>query len=105
MPPQPFALRPSSLPETLAGLSMVWLQIVEREGSPGVALLSLPLPTLKTIDVPCMPRVEIPYPGVLDDPRVAYTADKYIPDMVDHGSPAPAVVDIAVVVKPTGTCL
>ncbi len=102
MPPQPFALRPSPLPEALAGLRMVWLQSVERKGSPVVALISLPLPMLKTVDVPFMPRVEIPHPGVLDDPRVAYTADKRIPDMIDHGSPAPAVVDIAVVVKTHG---
>src|SRR2546427_1028256 len=100
MPPQPFALCPSRLPEALAGLSMVWLQSVERKGSPVVALISLPLPMLKTVDVPLMPRVEVPYPGVLDEPRVAYTADKRIPDMVDHDSVAPAVVDIVVVEGP-----
>src|SRR2546426_5223072 len=85
MPPQSLALRPSPLPEALDGLSMVWLRIVERKGSPVVAL---------------MPGVEVLYPGVLDDPRVADTADKRIPDMVDHDSVTPAVVDIAMVEGP-----
>src|SRR5439155_24535924 len=97
---QSFALCFYSLAEALAGLSLVLLWIVERKRSPAVALIALPLSIVKTVDVSLMPRVEVSYPGVLDEPHVVTMTDKRIPDMVDHDSVAPAVVDIAVIEGP-----